>query len=427
MFVADAVFCHVRFGPSEWDDVPGFLYPQTKDVTGYCNVGDLSADEEGLWVWEECVDEVDFKALWYAVRGGGGGAYGVITSIYYQLHDYPGKVEVITFLASDYVNSVDSMDERIVKSLEFRTLATEFFFRFFFMPQTIGVSRFASNSCGCTACDGLGSTWGSGPFICYNGAEEVMIAAWKRFVGPEKKSLHKVAQSTYESWGHKQISSALKYPTIPIGKGADVPTPGPLTETQAVAQFMNVPNSIMQSEEKMEKFMGILMDYYQKYPFVLFFPQQFMTYILGGDIPSAGDGMNALGLHRRYGTLILRPADDETYNKFLDLFYDAEDGAPVTGNNFPGSMCHNHAGFFQDTLQRDDWTKVCDVEWDDADRHEKCFTYQEATLGVENVKKLEKIHSMVDPNRLFACPDCVGYADDIAKYKKKVRLHFAIV
>ena len=70
---------HVRFGPTKWEKKDGKMCPLTTHVEGYCNAGDLS-DEE-LWVWQECSDNIDFHGLWFAVRGCGGGSYGLITSI----------------------------------------------------------------------------------------------------------------------------------------------------------------------------------------------------------------------------------------------------------------------------------------------------------------------------------------------------------
>ena len=77
---------HVRFGPTDWKNEFSMLYPRTTTVTGYCNKGDLQDEDD--WAWEECKENINFDDLWFAVRGGGGGAYGVITSIYYQLHKY---------------------------------------------------------------------------------------------------------------------------------------------------------------------------------------------------------------------------------------------------------------------------------------------------------------------------------------------------
>ena len=47
-------------------------------------LGDLAV--EGSWEWVECGEEVaDFEDLWFAVRGGGGGTFGVVTAVYYQV------------------------------------------------------------------------------------------------------------------------------------------------------------------------------------------------------------------------------------------------------------------------------------------------------------------------------------------------------
>lgn len=47
-------------------------------------LGDLAV--EGSWEWVECGEEVaDFEDLWFAVRGGGGGTFGIVTAVYYQV------------------------------------------------------------------------------------------------------------------------------------------------------------------------------------------------------------------------------------------------------------------------------------------------------------------------------------------------------
>ncbi len=394
---------HVRFGPSKWDDVPGYLYPQTREVTGYCNTGDLSADDESLWVWEECEEAVDFGALWYAVRGGGGGAYGVTTAVYYQLHEYPGNIHNVLFLGSDVLFSSLEAEEYDMKFREFLEYTNDFYYRFFFKPESVGVSKVASNLCSCPDCSGF---YG-GQFMCFGTGGEVMIAALRRMVGSEKfDNLFRVEEFVYESYAHRLITDSAKDSRIPKGKGRDSPPPVPVSYFPPERGHMSIPLSVMQSEESLKKMSDILSSCFD--PSCM----SGQTYILGGNIPFAGDGMDAFPIHRRYGTLIGRPYDKEIYEKLLDIFYHAEDGSPVTGESFPGALCHNHASFFMDTPQRDDWTKLCDVEWDHRDRHAKCFTFQEATLGVENVRKLESIHAKIDPNRLFQCEECVGYAEE---------------
>ncbi len=88
------------------------------------------------------------------------------------------------------------------------------------------------------------------------------------------------------------------------------------------------------------------------------------------------------------------------------------DAQPVTGDHFPGSLCHNHASPFTLIPRRDDWTKLCDTAWTEEEKKDKCFSFQEASFGVDNLQKLEEIHSAVDSNHLFQCWDCVGYSSD---------------
>ncbi|KAK1741550.1 FAD-dependent oxidoreductase [Skeletonema marinoi] len=82
---------HVKFGPTEWEDASaeGFTVPRTKVVSGVCRSNPDEHDEEN-WVWKSCPEDfdIDFNDMWFAVRGGGGGTWGVVTSVYLQLHDY---------------------------------------------------------------------------------------------------------------------------------------------------------------------------------------------------------------------------------------------------------------------------------------------------------------------------------------------------
>ena len=83
MVLADG--SHVWFGPFEWQQQVGYLYPKTTKVAGKCNIN-VSPDETA-WEWVECDNEIPFADLWLAVRGGGGGTYGVVTAVHYQLND----------------------------------------------------------------------------------------------------------------------------------------------------------------------------------------------------------------------------------------------------------------------------------------------------------------------------------------------------
>jgi FAD/FMN-containing dehydrogenase len=84
MVLADGT--HVKFGPTLWEAAPGFLYPRTTKVEGQCNANVVA--DEAAWQWGPCGRSIPFSDLWFAVRGGGGGSYGIVTSVRYQLHDF---------------------------------------------------------------------------------------------------------------------------------------------------------------------------------------------------------------------------------------------------------------------------------------------------------------------------------------------------
>lgn len=132
---------HVRFGPTEWKEEEGRMYHLTTKVTGYCNVGELS--DESLWDWQECDEDINFGDLWYAVRGGGGGTFGVVSSVYYQLHEY-SPLEEIQFNFEALIFSGSLSSEMVVPLW---SKMTEFILRFFFIPDSVGVTEKQSNSC----------------------------------------------------------------------------------------------------------------------------------------------------------------------------------------------------------------------------------------------------------------------------------------
>lgn len=135
---------HVRFGPTLWEEQEGYQYPKTTTVTGYCNVVPYEM-EESLWEWSPCNDEtINFADLWFAVRGGGGGTFGIVTSLHYQLHDLPGTLQLVlahdpemTRLATDPEKALALIEDYLRFSL-----------RYLFLPETLGnVTEFESRSC----------------------------------------------------------------------------------------------------------------------------------------------------------------------------------------------------------------------------------------------------------------------------------------
>merc|ERR1712238_544458 len=80
----------VRFGPTETDDDDRFLYPTTTKVSGRCATSNSDLDSFGNYLFERCSDDTDinFMDLWFAMLGGGGGTYGIVTAMSIQLQEY---------------------------------------------------------------------------------------------------------------------------------------------------------------------------------------------------------------------------------------------------------------------------------------------------------------------------------------------------
>jgi FAD/FMN-containing dehydrogenase len=388
---------HVRFGPTAWDPKAGMMYPQTKVVTGYCNKGDL--EDESAWDWQECDEDISFMDLWYAVRGGGGGSYGVITAIYYQLHEY-SKLQIVLdpFPQVQGLFASSPEDAKVLGELWY-----DFFLKFYFDPAEVGVTEEASNSCS-------GAASGNAMF-CFNDGGDVMIAAWERFC--KANSVDYAIPWLYifeefDSWFHHVVIEGEKNPNVPPGRGNDA---GPLPTIpslysnfpDATAEFLMFPQDALVN--KRDEVISMLVQCVSQQKCLHSF------YIMGGKIPAADDGHNSLPIHRRNGGFLMTVSDNDYRTKFNQLFYGVEDGQAMTGDDFPGALCHNHAGLDYLTPRKDDWTKACDLEYSKEDKEEKCFSFQETAWGTQVLKKLERIHADVDPNRLFSTSDSVGYDD----------------
>jgi len=157
---------HAKFGPTEWEDASadGFTVPRTKAVSGVCRSNPDEHDEE-KWIWERCPEDfdIDFNDLYFAIRGGGGGTWGVVTSVYLQLHDYLPY----TFYA---FNALAPTEECSAITPQF----SEFKAKYISALSLLNVTKEHSLACG--------SPDHSPVIHCY-GEEDVMQAwAWARFL-----------------------------------------------------------------------------------------------------------------------------------------------------------------------------------------------------------------------------------------------------
>ena len=142
MILADGT--HVKFYPVQWEDDEGFIYPRTTKVEGVCNTN--TGEEESDWVWEACSNHIAFEDLWFAVRGGGGGTYGVVLSVKLQLHK---NIPMYSYAPNESVvakNEKALVDANL--TVVYNNCQLFFSLKFLFNPTQVNVARDDSNACG---------------------------------------------------------------------------------------------------------------------------------------------------------------------------------------------------------------------------------------------------------------------------------------
>jgi len=383
---------HVRFGPTQWEDASadGYTVPRTIDVSGLCRSNPGEQDED-KWEWDSCPDDfgIDFNDLWYANRGGGGGTWGVVTSLYLQLHEYE------FFEAYSVIGGLTVPQSPECQALlDIPSLFDEFENTYVILPSLIGVSEEHSNACGSP---------GGPPFSCYG--DEDVDQAWARFLSmknvtdlPEGNCLLKWASP----FGLKSLAAqfladgeAVKdiYPGM-VGK---IPSMPPMSFVDTAAYSMApvlVPYAwFEESEENLQILTSMVGTPYKAF---------------GGAVRTASDQANSLSqtaIRDAAGQFAFK-SDDEIDYFWSELFpkmFDISDKAI-----FPPVFCGNHAGMLAIGPRKDDWTKACPPEWSLEERAEKCIPLQEAIFGTKVLKRLEGIKEAVDPNYMFDCNNCIG-------------------
>lgn len=402
---------HVRFGPSEWKEEDGKMYPQTTKVTGYYNVGDLS--DEKSWSWEKYIgDDMDFSELWFAVRGGGGGSFGVVTAVYYQLHAIPGSYAIATFNVREFHDELNK-EGKTDQALLLLKRWIEFLLKFMYDPQSINVSEETSNSCG--------SNWSGGfrggYFHCFNGAAEIMQQAWFTFVGSSIPDIHltenvfKIEQ--YHSHAHYLFNTNKDNPNIPAARASEGPSALVVAEYKWavwMGDWFALPTKALVN--KRDEIVEILFDVMTSKNNTSYTGH---IYQLGGKMAVSGDGMDAY-TRRHLGLNMLLPDPDKV--KLNEIFYEVGPGEVYKGSDAPKYIDHNHAETDGRTPLKSDWTKLCDITWTVEKRTELCYSFAESVWGINVLKKLQKIHDKIDPYHLFETNEGVGYTQD-AKVKEK--------
>ena len=363
---------HVKFGPTDWEDATaeGFIVPKTTVVSGVCRSNPEEQDEE-KWTWETCPDDfdIDFNDLWFAVRGGGGGTWGIVTAVHLQLHDY--------YPLNHYEFNKDSTEE----CLALNSLYNEFKSMYFMLPSLLNVTKEKSNACG--------KPDGGARMFCYG--EDDVMQAWSRLLDERNVLTNSsecfISKTTYNDFAENHPRSALaeRYP----GRTNDVPMPL-LPSLLTAAAFILLPQSWIEEnwDTYVESYLTEDGGEYDSF---------------GGGAATAYDQTTSLSQAHRDAATTLAIAPDEHFwaNIFPDMF-DSSDG-----NNFPPVFGSNHAGPELTGPLKEDWTKMCPEEFTLAETNEKCISFQEAIYGTERLLRLETIKMKVDPKFMFDCNYCI--------------------
>jgi hypothetical protein len=106
--ISRLMYLPYTYSPTEWEERDGYEYPQTTKVEGKCN--ENIHHDESKWQWVDCEKpfaDVTFEDLWWAVRGGGGGVWGVVLSSIHQLHELLPQYRIVS--DSDEVDSLNKV------------------------------------------------------------------------------------------------------------------------------------------------------------------------------------------------------------------------------------------------------------------------------------------------------------------------------
>jgi hypothetical protein len=374
---------HVKFGPVEWEDASadGFIVPKTTSVAGVCRSNPEEFDES-LWEWTECSEDINFDDLWFAINGGGGGTWGVVTSIYLQLHDY--LTPRSWGLGAD--NRFDDCD-LMVKGDPIFLYYFEFFrLMYVTIPDYLNVSQADSDACGFADQNPTLMCYGDVPY-------ETLVKEWEKFMTANFDPLTAAFS----------LDDALACPGTREGLYVDrVRVP----EGPYIGQAADNPYPSIRTISNTEQTINVLVP--QKYIDENFDPTWApgsisFYYAFGSGSLSASDQANSMGpAHRTAGYKRLVPAADFFPSMFGEMF-DISDKT-----NFPSIQGSNHAGPAYMGPLKDDWTKVCPVEWTQAERDEKCISIQETIYGTKTLARLEAIKEALDPNYMFDCAGCIG-------------------
>ena len=425
---------HVRVFPTEWDDDNNdYITPQTTKVTALCNSNVVANEDD--WDWQPCTDlDVSPEDLWMALRGGGGGTYGITLSVKYQLFEQnPVQVYHLGLAKLTEISAFDDKEKKVLETIstkfkadpalweEARKTFTLFVVDFLFAPEKIGVSKETSLSCGYPSTNFQFyymtdmACWGN------KSAFSEISSAWNRTINgselakqdPEladllskhivfDKHITSFGDGPFTSFGEfeiyaykSQLHNGKSYDDIfPANAIPDDPLPM-LTPEKVPKTYcsINLPLALLESDDEAEReLLFKVLDSVEG------------EHTTGGNVARLGDGMDSVSpSERRSGqsSISIQPAidkyGDSILNDYLAAVYKYSDD--VTG--FPGFSEYNHFCSEASTVSKTNWTESCDP------KDEECFSVQELVWGEDLYAKLQDIKAAVDPDNLLDCYQCV--------------------
>lgn len=368
---------HVKFGPTKWEDASaeGFIVPKTTAVTGLCRSNPEEQDEEE-WIWEDCPDDfdVDFMDLWYAVRGGGGGTYGVALSMHLQLHDFVPNVEYMPSSSEECLATI--FKDAPMGNVLWHPIMVEFMATYVMTPSVLNVTEEQSRACGCP----MGFNFPQ----CYG--EENVSQAWMTFL--EMKNITEGAECLVR----RELDGFLS-PNAPGTRfeGQIPDSPSPDIAPGALTGLL-IPRSWVEK-------VGV------QSAIDMIGPMFMMGYYSFASAAVTSDQANSVSqAHRDAGVMIHNLDLNEAF--WRDIAPELYRFSDPT--KFPPMFGSNHAANGLTGPLKDDWTKPCPNDWTFEERLAGCVSFQESIYGTETLKRLEAIKKVIDPSNMFQCHNCVG-------------------
>merc|ERR1712238_265392 len=376
--------------------------------------------------WAPCANGVNFNDLWYAIRGGGGGTWGLVLSMHLQLHEYQGVYRQVKFdwalSSAQEACKATNTEEADCKAhiVEIRSVLAGFFVDFWFDPTEVtGLSSDISKSCGAPS--------NVNP-LCFGGRTDEIVSAWKTRLmekvpnlidgGVPEEMIKSSKGAVYELGDESDFSSPAKFEKghRHYGKFRDDPPPD-------IGPFVLVSNPIiprtvlLKNKAYWVEFVSLIAA--SAYNYVPF-------YLAHAD--KTDDQMSSLSTpHRKGAVMVYDLLDPLSAGSELASKYGSEkwfalifEGMDFNGD-FPGVFGSNH--IVPNTLGpiKTDWTKPCPWEWSNEKREEECIPQQEAVWGTKTLRRLEQIKANIDPLNLFKCFGCISVPaskHDSSKAKK---------